>query len=88
MYHNTYKQKPRLLFSSCIKCQSSSKVCPVVHAVISNKKALKSNTIKAVILTNEGRYHLLLLHKQIYDKKDIAKSLHTCYKARNTHSCL
>ena len=30
-------------------------------------------------LTNEGRHHLLLLHKQVHDKsrkKNVAKSLH------------
>ena len=27
-------------------------------------------------LTNEGRHHLLLLHKQVQDKSGIAESLH------------
>ena len=27
-------------------------------------------------LTNEGRHHLLLLHKQAHDKSSIAESLH------------
>ena len=35
-------------------------------------------------LLNEGRHHLLLLHKQVHDKRDIAESLHAyIWRARS-----
>ena len=33
-------------------------------------------------LTNEGRHHLLLLHKQAHDNRGIAESLHTIIKVQ------
>ena len=57
MYHNLpnlLKSKSPDSFLVTVKYQSSSKVCPVVHAVVSNQNTLKSSTIKAVTLTNGG----------------------------------
>ena len=38
-----------------------------------SKKHQRSTTVQD--LKNEGRYHLLLLHKQVHDKRGIVKSL-------------
>ena len=58
-----------------------SKVHPpiyaIVHAVMLSKKHQRSSsTVQEEGLTNEGRHHLLLLHKQVHDKRSIAESLH------------
>ena len=57
-----------------------SKVRPptyaIIHAVMLSMKHLRSSTVQEE-LTNEGRHHLLLLHKQVYVKRGIAESLHT-----------
>ena len=41
-----------------------------------SKKQLRSSTVQEEGLTNEGRHHLLLLHKQVHDKRGITESLH------------
>ena len=47
-----------------------------VYAVMLSKKHLRSSTVQEEGLTNEGRHHLLLLHKQECDKRGIEESLH------------
>ena len=37
-----------------------------MHAVMSSKKHQKNGTVQEEVLTNEGRHHLLLLHKQAH----------------------
>ena len=71
---------PFFEWSCCKGCSSLSKVCPpncaAVHAVTSSKKHWRSSTVQEEGLTNEGRHHLLLLHKQVHDKRGIAELLH------------
>ena len=50
--------------------------CAAVDAVMLSKKQRRSSTVQEEGLTNESRHHLLLLHKQARDKRDIAESLH------------
>ena len=47
-----------------------------VHAVMLGKKHRRSSTVQEEGLTDEGRHHLLSLHKQAHDKRGIAESLH------------
>ena len=41
-----------------------------------SKKHQRSSIVQEEGLTNEGRHHLLLSHKQVHDKSGIAESLH------------
>ena len=41
-----------------------------------SKKHWRSSTVQEEGLENEGKHHLLLLHKQAHDKRGIAESLH------------
>jgi len=39
-------------------------------------------------LINEGRYHLLLLHKQVHDKRGFAESLHVYINSFRLSVCV
>ena len=41
-----------------------------------SKNHQRSSTVQEEGLTNEGRHHWQLLHKQVHDKRGIAESLH------------
>ena len=44
--------------------------------VMLGRKHKRSSIVQEEELTNEGRHHLLLLHKQAHDKRNIAESLY------------
>ena len=58
------------------RCFSSKSMPITVHAVMLSKKPRRSSTVAEEGLTNKSRHNLLLLHKQVHDKRGIAKSLH------------
>ena len=54
-----------------------------------SKKHGRSSTVQEEGLKNEGRHHLLLLHKQALDKKGIVESLHgyMTWNIQSAHAC-
>ena len=53
-----------------------SEVCPPITCGYVKQEAQRSSTLQEKGPTNEGMHHLLLLHKQVHDKRGIAESLH------------
>ena len=47
-----------------------------VHAVMLSKKHQRSSTVGEEGLTNEGRHQLMLLHKQVDEKRQITACIH------------
>ena len=66
-------------------CKVHPPICAVVHGVMLSKKHQRSSTLQEEGLINEGRHHLLLLHKQVHYKRSIAELLHAYItRARQT----
>ena len=60
------KSIPAFLDEVAAKGAFLSKVHPPIYAVVLQEEGL----------TNDGRHHLLLLYKQVHDKRGISESLH------------
>ena len=58
---------PNLLLPIFLKIKSRSAL---------GMRLRRSSIVQEEELTNEGRHYLLLLHKQVHDKRGIAESLH------------
>ena len=65
---------------------SPSKVSPPIYAAVQAVMLSKQRSTPEEGLTNEGRNHLLLLHKQAHDKSGIAESLHAYINRAKTNS--
>ena len=66
-----------------------SKVCPctTVHAVMLSKNHQRSSTVQEEGLTIEGRHNLLLLYKQVHEKRGIAESQHAYINRARLTTC-
>ena len=81
---------PFFEWSYCKGCFSlESMTVYLCHNTCSyDKKQWKSNTVHEEGLANEGRHHLLLLHKQALDKRGIAEPLHEYINRDRLYSCV